>query len=175
MCYGGTEVEFQAFISTILSSACLLTLGHNTITGHWSTYTEVTVSNTVVWVIFGSAQIFLPGQERDFCYWRHCHIHVFWEHPHALNIRSVNQKRVFPTPNLFVEPSVGWGGSDNERGNTLGQCSFTSLILNCSGHVQASACSTFFNTAKARRKAHSNFYINAFLETALSPTPPQAH
>lgn len=56
------KLPSQPFYHQLISSSW------DTTTGHWFTYTEVTVSSTVVWVIFSSAQIFLTAEEKDFCY-----------------------------------------------------------------------------------------------------------
>lgn len=117
------QIEFQASILAILASACLLTLGHNTITAHWFTYTEMTVSTTVLVV----PRYFLQNRRKIFVTGRHCHIHglsCLWEDLHALNIRSVNQKRVFPTQNVCWA-KCGLRGLRQWERNTLGPCSLT--------------------------------------------------
>lgn len=167
--HGGTEVEFQASTSAILSSVCLLTLGHNTITGHWFTYTEVIVSSTVVWIIFGSAWIFLTGQEKDLllestvifmCSHVSRSTHMPWTS--EVLIKNV----FFPLRTCLLSQVWAKGAQTMREGTPWGNVLSHHWYFNCSGHVQTSACSTFLNTAEARRKAHNDFYMNAHLETA---------
>lgn len=81
----------------------------------------------------------------------------------------------FPLPTCLLSQVWAEGAQTMREGTPWGHVLSQHWYFNCSGCVQTSACSTFLNTAKARRKAHSNVYINAHLETALSPSPPQAH